>query len=181
MSAPADEVTASRRTARPRGYIEGYRPQEKTKILLGDVLAVLDEYREHWPLTVRQIFYRMVGAYGYPKTEAFYGKLCHHLANARRGREIPFDAIRDDGIATVDMQHFDDEEHFKAHIRRLGETYTRNKLSAQESHIEVWCEVAGMILQLADVAHEYSIQVYSCSGFDSLTAKKVLATRICRI
>ncbi len=38
-----------------------------------------------------------------------------------------------------------------------------------------------MILQLAEVAHEYSVQVYSSSGFDSLTAKKRLADRICQV
>ena len=174
------ENTASRKT-RPRGYIDNYRPQAKTMVLLNDVKAVLEEYREYWPLTVRQIFYRLVGAHDYPKDEGFYGKLCHHLANARRGRLIPFHAIRDDGVTTVDMQHFDNEEDFRRHIRRLGERYTRNKLAEQDIHIEVWCEAAGMIFQLAEVAHDYSIQVYSSSGFDSLTAKKGLASRIVNI
>jgi hypothetical protein len=94
---------------------------------------------------------------------------------------IPFSAVRDDGVTTVEMQHFNDEEHFKRHLRQLGERYTRNKLAGQDLHIEVWCEAAGMIFQLADVAHEYSVNVYSSSGFDSLTAKKGLADRICDI
>jgi hypothetical protein len=174
------EVTTSRKS-RPRGYIADYRPQAKTVALLNDVKAVLDEYRKHWPLTCRQIFYRLVGARGYPKDEGFYGTLCHHLANARRGQVIPFGAIRDDGVTTVDMNHFNDEEHFRRHVRKLGEGYVRNKLAEQKVHIEVWCEAAGMIFQLADVAHDYSIQVYSSSGFDSLTAKKNLADRICEI
>jgi hypothetical protein len=173
--------TACRKTARPRGYIENYRPQKKTAALLEDADAVLREYHEHWPLTCRQIYYRLVGARGYPKTESFYDSLCHHLANARRARVIPFSAVRDDGITTVDMQHFDDEEHFKRHLRELAERYTRNKLAGQDLHIEAHCEASGMIFQLADVAHEYSVEVYSSSGFDSLTAKKHLADRICRI
>lgn len=41
---------------RPRGYIETYRPQAKTKELLADVQDVLNEYREHLPLSARQIF-----------------------------------------------------------------------------------------------------------------------------
>jgi hypothetical protein len=173
--------TASCKTARPRGYIQNYRPQQKTKALIEAADRVLREYHAHWPLTVRQIYYRLVGAYGYPKTEAFYGTLCHHLANARRARVIPFSAVRDDGVTTVEMQHFNDEEHFKRHLRQLGERYTRNKLAGQDLHMEVWCEAAGMIFQLADVAHEYSVNVYSSSGFDSLTAKKRLTDRICDI
>lgn len=94
--------TASRKTrgGRPRGYIAEYRPQAKTRRLLADAQAVLDEYQSYWPLTCRQIYYRLIGAHGYPKTEDFYARLCEHLANARRARVIPFDAIRDDGVTT---------------------------------------------------------------------------------
>ena len=176
-----DKVTASRKNARPRGYIIGYRPQARTRELLDSAQAVLAEYAEFWPLTCRQIFYRMVGAHGYDKTEAAYGRLCHHLANARRAREIPFDAIRDDGVTTYALGHFDDHEHFLRHVRELGESYTRNKLVGQELHIEVWCEAAGMLPQLHDVAEVYSVPVYSSGGFDSLTAKKGLANRICSV
>ena len=50
------------------------------------------------PLTVRQIFYRLVGAHGYDKTEQAYARLGEHLNRARRAGLIEFDAIRDDGI-----------------------------------------------------------------------------------
>lgn len=173
-------ITASRKTsARHRGYLRDYRPQAKTEELLAQANAVLEEYRRYWPLTCRQIFYRMVGACGYEKTEAAYGRLCHHLANARRGRRIPFDAIRDDGVTTYSMDHFEDRDDFLRHVRELGDRYTRNKLAGQEHHLEVWCEAAGMLPQLYEVAAPFSVPVYSSGGFDSLTAKKRLADRIC--
>lgn len=170
------------RKKRNRGYIDSYKPSAKTRDLLDQALAVLDEYRVYWPLTCRQIFYRMVGAYGYDKTEAAYGRLCHHLANARRGAVIPFDAIRDDGVSTVGLDnHFDDRDDFLRHVRELGARYTRNKLASQNVHLEVWCEAAGMLPQLHRVAEPYSVPVFSSGGFDSLTAKKHLADRICAI
>jgi hypothetical protein len=175
------DFTPSRKTARARGYITDYRPQQKTVAIINDAVAVLEEYRDHWPLTCRQIFYRLVGAKEYPKSEDFYKKLCHHLCNARRAKLIPFAAIRDDGVSVVGDHHFDDQDHFLRHVRRLGNNYKRNKLTNQRHHIEVWCEAAGMIFQLDDVAGKYSIKTYSCSGFDSLTAKKNLANRICKI
>jgi len=176
-----NKITASRKTrsGRPRGYIAEYRPQEKTRRLLADAQAVLDEYKSYWPLTCRQIYYRLIGAHGYPKTEDFYARLCEHLANARRARVIPFDAIRDDGVTTYTLDHFDGEEDFLRHVRELGENYTRNKMAAQPVHVEVWCEAAGMLPQLYRVAERYSIPVYSSGGFDSLTAKKRLSDRIC--
>lgn len=166
-------------SGRPRGYIDSYRPQAKTRALLDDVLAVLDEYRDHLPLTSRQIYYRLIGAHGYDKTEAFYGKLCHHIALARRGRLIPFEAIRDDGVTTVHLEHFDGADDFRAHLRFKARNYRRNLLASQAVHLEVWCEAAGMISQLARVASEYSVHVYSSSGFDSLSAKKMIADRVC--
>lgn len=177
----AGEFTACPKTSRPRGYIEQYNPQAKTRELLAQAQAVLDEYRQYWPLTCRQIFYRLVGAHGYDKTEAAYGRLCHHLANARRGRLIPFDAIRDDGVTTYRLGHFDDKDSFIRHVRGLGQRYTRNRLASQKYHVEVWCEAAGMLPQLHKVAEWYSVPVYSSGGFDSLTAKKNLADRICQI
>ncbi|OSP53845.1 hypothetical protein BV911_15740 [Pseudoruegeria sp. SK021] len=123
----------------------------------------------------------MVGAHGYDKTESAYGRLCHHLANARRGGLIQFDAIRDDGVTTWTMDHFDDRDDFLRHVRELGEGYTRNRLTAQGVHMEVWCEAAGMLPQLYKVAEWFSVPVYSSGGFDSLTAKKRLADRICRM
>jgi hypothetical protein len=166
---------------RPRGYIENYRPQARTVTLLRDVGSVLNEYRDHWPLTVRQIFYRLVGKYQYPKTENFYKNLGDHLSNARRGRWIPFEAIRDDGVSVVEVTHFADQEAFNRYVRDLGDGYQRDRLAGQQHHIEVWCEAGGMVYQLSDVAEPYSINVYSSGGFDSTTARKILADRICRI
>lgn len=166
-------------TARPRGYIDNYRPQAKTRALLDDVLVVLEEYRDHLPLTSRQIYYRLIGAHGYEKTEGFYDRLCHHISLARRGRLIPFEAIRDDGVTTVHFEHFDNADDFRVHLRMQARNYRRNLLASQPVHLEVWCEAAGMISQLARVATEYSVQVYSSSGFDSLSAKKMIADRVC--
>src|SRR6476659_7723521 len=86
----------SARTTRVRG-LAPWQPQRKTRILLGSVQTVLDEYLEYLPLTVRQVFYRLVGAHGYDKTEKAYANLCEHLNRARRASLIPFETIRDDG------------------------------------------------------------------------------------
>lgn len=167
--------------SRARGYIAAYKPHGATATLIGMAQEVLEEYRRHWPLTCRQIFYRLVGAFGYDKTEAAYGRLCHHLANARRAKVIPFGAIRDDGVTTWAMDHYDDVDAFRTRVREMAEDYRRNLLASQCHHIEVWCEAAGMLPQLYRVAERYSVPVYSSSGFDSLTAKHRLASRICNI
>lgn len=172
-------VTASRN--RPKGYIEQYNPRPETRRLLGQVQAILDEYRDYLPLTVRQIFYRLVGAYGYDKTEQAYARLADHLVKARRGRVIAFEDIRDDGASVLEPRHFADEGAFWSFVREQSQHYRRDKLANQPVYIEVWCEAAGMMPQLAQLTEQASIAVWSCSGFDSLTAKRGIADRICAI
>lgn len=103
QTAPAQQakITARRenRRLRPRGYAT-WRPQAKTEVLLGRVEDVIAEYEDFLPLTVRQIFYRLVASHGYEKTEAAYKRLGEHLNRARRAGRIPFETIRDDGVVT---------------------------------------------------------------------------------
>src|SRR5262249_56679661 len=99
---PVNELsggTARIRTRR-RGFAP-WSPGQETLELLARVNAVLGEYQDHLPLTLRQIFYRLVGAHGYEKTEQAYARLGEHLVRARRARLVPMEAIRDDGGTTI--------------------------------------------------------------------------------
>lgn len=170
------EVTAPRNNRkRPKGYAS-WRPRRETRAVLAQVEEVLSEYRAHLPLTVRQIFYRLVGAHGFPKTEQAYERLCNYLVRARRAGLIPFESLRDDSASVMDHMHFDDEEHFLSYVHDLGRGLTLNKLASQRVAIRVYCEAAGMMPQLHDALEPYSVPVYSCSGFDSLTFKHQLAS-----
>jgi hypothetical protein len=90
---------AERVRPRVRGFAD-WTPRKETIALLARVDAVLGGYQDHLPLTLRQIFYRLVGAHGYEKTERAYERLGEHLVRARRVRLIPMNAIRDDGGIT---------------------------------------------------------------------------------
>jgi len=46
---------------RVRGFAP-WSPEKATLALLDQVQGILDEYVDHLPLTIRQIFYRLVGA-----------------------------------------------------------------------------------------------------------------------
>ena len=159
---------------RAKGYAD-WRPQDKTLALVGNVRDILEEYRAHLPLTIRQVFYRLVGVYGYPKDENAYERLCNALNRARRAGYIAFDDLRDDGISVIQPKHYASVEGFYGYVSRLGSQYERDKLAEQGVAMRVMCEAAGMMPQLARTCGRYSVPVYSCSGFDSLTAKYELA------
>jgi hypothetical protein len=164
-------------TSRPRGYAE-WRPHRKTEALLEQVDEVLAVYRAEWPLTVRQIFYRLVGRYEYPKDEHGYSRLGECLNRARRARRIPFSAIRDDGVVVTQFEWFDGPEGFWDDAARRARTYRRDRQASQSQRIELWCEAAGMMPQLARIADEFSVPVRSASGFSSVTGNHDLAARV---
>jgi hypothetical protein len=161
---------------RPRGYA-AWRPQRKTMIVLDQVQAVLDEYADYLPLTVRQIFYRLVGAYGYDKTELAYARLGEYLNRARRARLVDFDDIRDDGVVISARRWFEDAADFWDDTAGRIRGYERDKQNGQPQRIELWCEAQGMMPQLARVAWPYSVPVYSCGGFASLSAVREIVDR----
>jgi hypothetical protein len=141
------------------------------------VRAILDEYRAHLPLTARQIFYRLVGKYGYAKDEKAYARLCEKLVRARRALMIPFGSIRDDGTVVRENGGFDDVTDFWKWAREHGEYYRRNRQAGQPVFIELSCEAGGMVPQMVRVCAPYSVPVYSGGGFNSLTAIKEVADR----
>jgi len=181
MSAEQREFTLSREKThkRPKGYAS-WRPHKKTAVLMYQVQGILEEYRAHLPMSGRQVFYRLVAVHDYPKTENFANKLTEHLVRARRAGMIPFEHIRDDGISLMDHAHYADENDFYKHVHDEAKAYKRDKLARQKLKLRVYCEAAGRIPQLGKVCEPYSIPVYSCSGFDSLSAKYELKESIWR-
>jgi hypothetical protein len=161
---------------RPRGYAS-WRPQAKTRSLLEHVDAVLERYADHLPLTIRQVFYALVGQEKLDKTEQAYARLCEHLNRARRAQLIAFEYIRDDGVSVLESRCYESVEDFHDETSRRAQTYRRDRQAGQSVYIELWCEAADMIPQLAKVAERFSVPVYSAGGFASLSAVRHIANR----
>jgi hypothetical protein len=157
--------------SRPRGFIKRWTPRAETLALLERVRAVLAEYAEQLPLTLRQIFYRLVGAYAYEKTEAAYERLGETLNKARRARFIGMDAIRDDGFTSAVPVFFKDADDFLATVKHWAGSLRFDRQGGQRRRLALWCEASGMVPQMERVAAPFGVGVYSSGGFDSLTDK----------
>ena len=174
--AARDGAKANSRThsmTRPRGFIDDWQPRQKSLMLLQQVDAIIAEYA--MPLTIRQIFYRLVGRHGYDKTEQAYDRLGELLAKARRAGHIAMDAIRDDGFTSHIPQYFDSAEDFLEAVRHSARTLRLDYQHGQPRRLVVMCEASGMAPQLYRIAQPYGVAVLSGGGFDSLTDKHRLA------
>jgi len=170
---------AERVRTRPRGFAP-WSPQRKTLELIARVNAVLGEYADHLPLTLRQIFYRLVGAHGYEKTEQAYGRLGEHLVRARRARLIPMEAIRDDGGTVITPNMWASAQEYLDAVRAQAADLMLDRTAGQKTRLVVLCEAVGMAPQLARETNPFGITAMSSGGFDSLTEKHAFAAELAR-
>jgi hypothetical protein len=160
-------------TNRPRGFAP-WKPQAATWPLLDAIKGVLDTYRSSLPLTGRQIFYRLAVLGVIPKTDHGYKRVLDVLNRARRGSLVPMGHIRDDGASIAGADRFSGAEDFLQACRHWVEDFDLDLLQDQPHYVEVVCESAGMVPQLAHVARPYGVAVRSSGGFDSTTIKHQL-------
>jgi hypothetical protein len=164
-------------TVRVRGMAP-WEPRAKTRPLLRQVHEILEQYVEQLPLTLRQIFYRLVAVYEYEKTELAYGRLGEMLNRARRAENVPFQAIRDDGFIKQWPTGFASREDFWNRIDEVIDHFQLNRQEGQAQFLEVWVEAAGMVPQIFRATGKPGLPVFSSSGFDSTTVKYEAAKRL---
>lgn len=155
---------------RARGF-KAWQPRAASRELLEQVHEVLRQYRANLPVTARQVFYRLVGAYGFDKSESAYERLSNLLNRARRAGLVPWSAIRDDGFHRGRHTGWASLGQFAEAVEAWVDEFRADRQAGQPRRLAVWCEAGGMVPQLERVAGEYSVPVFSSGGFDSVTAK----------
>lgn len=172
-------MTVAIARTRPRGFIT-WAPSADTAVIVAAVKAVIEEYREHLPLTLRQIFYRLVATRDYAKDDRSYKRLGEILNRARRARLIPFSVIRDDGVTVETPLAWDGVQDFCDTVAVSAKTFRLDRQRDQPVRLVIAVEAAGMVPQVARVAEEFGVPVHSSGGFDSVTAKHALACSLSR-
>ncbi|MFI1765330.1 hypothetical protein ACH41H_25170 [Streptomyces sp. NPDC020800] len=146
--------------------------------MLTAVDAVLDRYREHLPVSLRQLFYVLLSDGVLEKTERDYKRMCEYVGMARRAGRIPWDVIRDDTQIAVDAPPcFSGPEDFWRAIESAADEYRVDRQAGQPVRLELWCETAGMVPQLVRIGEEFGIACFSGGGFDGLAGKYDAAVR----
>lgn len=163
--------------SRPRGFAT-YRPQGNALELIEATRTVLAEYADHLPLTLRQIYYRLVAGGTLEKTECAYKRLGEILNRARRAELIDFAAMRDDGLTCSGGDGFANRQDVREYLHRLAAGLCLDRQAGQDVRLQIWCETGGMVPQLARVAGPYGVAVVSSGGFDSVTAKHEAGLRL---
>ena len=156
---------------------------------LDAVMRVLGGQRAYWPLSDRQIHYRLLGPDAplthsskpdsqYHNDKPSYRKLTDLLARARIDGFIPWEAI-DDETRPVDRHaaFWNNAQFFRQQFDNFLKGYWRNRQQSQRHHIEIVAEKLTVRSILQQVAQEHTIPLTISRGMSSLPPKKAIVSR----
>jgi hypothetical protein len=119
------------------------------------------------PMTVRQVFYRLVSQGVIEKSEKEYkGRVCRLLTEMRLSGTIPFGWIADN---TRWMRKPITYSSVKQAFRRTVEHYRRALWDNQDVYVEVWLEKDALAGVLSPVTFEWDVPLMVARGFSSLS------------
>lgn len=136
---------------------------------MDSVLAAINTILKDEPdqITIRHLFYRLVGLGVIEKTETAYKGLCGHLAKWRRSEAIPWSAFADNTRWHIRDETFDS---VKDALENTATAYRRNLWSTQSCYLEVWVEKDAIAGIVAATANSFGVPVFVARGFASLSS-----------
>lgn len=138
--------------------------------LLAAIKEVLKQFSAHLPLTVRQVFYQLVGSGKIPNTSGQYRNVSRLLVAARLKGEIDWDDIEDRVRRYTAHEGYGDAKNFiHGELSGLLRGYHRHLTQNQPRWVEVWVEKDALSTLCESAARHYYIPVVVCRGFSSVS------------
>jgi hypothetical protein len=152
--------------------------------LLSHVLDVVRQYSI--PLTVRQIFYRLVAAGIIQNTRSSYNSLDKILVKARIKGVVPFNKLEDRSREFLCGDHrFETPEDFMAwRIQALKDSASEYEVPYwmfQPEYVEVWLEKDALSALFRQVCEKWHVLLAPCRGYPSLTYLFEAAQRLRKV
>lgn len=137
---------------------------------LQKVCRVLEELRDYWPLTLRQVYYQLVAAGFIPNSRREYQKLSRVLAKARLDNLVSWESIEDRARSMIHSAGWKDKQEFiEDQLNEVLSGYRRDLLQTQSCALEVWVEKDALSRICHKVAFPYCIPVIVARGFSSVS------------
>lgn len=158
-----------RQSVRARTY--GSRPTRRSRRSAAEVEAIraamLEALEADHPMTVRQVFYRMVTEGIVPKTESAYkSTVVRLLGDMRRERAFPCGWIADN---TRWMRKPDTYSGLQNLLNDAAATYRRSIWDTQDVYVEVWLEKDALSGVLFEETAEWDVPLMVTRGYPSVS------------
>lgn len=147
----------------------GSRPTNRRNRAEMEVIrrTLYEVLQDDHPMTVRQVFYQLVGRGVIEKTEGEYKRtVVRLLTDMRRNREIPFAWIADN---TRWMRKPTTHSSLRDMLEMSAETYRRAIWNDQSAYVEIWLEKEALAGVLYDETHEWDVPLMVTRGYPSVS------------
>lgn len=139
---------------------------------------ILSEYS--YPLTLRQIYYRLVANGMIPNRRSAYNSLSKWLVKARERGDIDDTKIEDRARSVITgVEGYDSPDEFvdaaENWLHGFGSEYHANLWSNQAVYVEVWVEKDALSRVIARAAEPFRVTVCPSRGYASYTYLKRMA------
>jgi hypothetical protein len=134
--------------------------------------AAVDILSSEWPMTVRQLFYRLVSVRFVENTRSDYQRVSRVMTTARDDGRCSFEWIVDRSRPEYSPNVFDDAAGY-AEAVKCG--YRKNYWTTQPTYCEVWVEKDAIIGSIQSVTDELGVTVRVGRGFLSTTKAHEIA------
>ena len=141
----------------PRRYLT----RADRELLHERILAVASEFQ---PLTLRQLYYRLVSEDTVEKTEGGYRRLMQQVKRLRRARALPWQWIVDNSRWCRGVDSYEDLGEF---LSASAQLYRRSLWRDADTTVEIWCESDSIAGPITSVASAWDVLVFPLSGFSS--------------
>lgn len=159
---------ASRRKRRTRTEVEAIREAARE--------AAREELASGYPMTLRQVHYRLVarGDTTYTNTRTDYNQLSKWLVRDRLDGTIPWEWIEDRLRVPRSVSMWEDLPDFVGAVRR---SYRRDVWQDQSEYLEVWLEKDALSGIFEEALRSYGVTLNVGRGFDGWSSVKNAADR----
>jgi len=130
------------------------------------------------PMTIRQLFYRLVSVQALENGTPDYKKLSRVMTDARESGQVPFEWIVDRSRPTYAPNVFD---NLQDGLMALRNCYRKDYWQDQPVHVEIWTEKDAIIGSIEPVTDELGVTVRVSRGFTSTTRVHEIASTFSRI
>lgn len=158
---------------------------------------IVEDLREYWPLSIRQIHYNLLNDppltqtpkdskfdiehYRYRNDKSSYNKLVRLLNPARFTGQIPMAAIDDATRPQIKHIGFQSVSQFVSQeMKNFLAGYHRDRQQDQPRHLEILGEKNTLMSVLKKVSHEYYVPLSLARGFCSIPVWRDMAERFQR-
>lgn len=156
-----------------------FRGETKT-VLVPAIIQTVEEMRDYWPLTVRQLYYQLVAKLVIPNELKQYQKVSRVNTTLRRNDIVPWSAFEDRTRRTIEKRGESDVHEFAywqmdsfLNYNYYGRCYVQN----QDNYVEVAVEKDALSSIVSDAIWKYCTRLNIVKGQVSATMLNEMAER----